>query len=137
MTYDLCHSYYSWSTKFAIENYFHYVYKYKIHNKLVFFYIWFQLTREDKLPKKICDDCVYKVELFYQFWNTTANAEKQLLQWLGEVSLEDKQGYVTNVLNTVILFPYNICYYIRSITKSKSIIDSLLFFFWHSIPCLP
>lgn len=70
---------------------------------------------------------MYKVELFYQFWNTTANAEKQLLQWLGEVSLEDKQGYVTNVLNTVIFFPYNICYYIRFITKSKSI-DSLLFF---------
>ncbi|XP_043516174.1 zinc finger protein 311-like isoform X4 [Frieseomelitta varia] len=58
-----------------------------------------KVAREDKLPKKICDDCVYKVELFYQFWNTTANAEKQLLQWLGEVSLEDKQGYVTNVLN--------------------------------------
>ncbi|KAG7213191.1 hypothetical protein KM043_002505 [Ampulex compressa] len=58
-----------------------------------------KVAREDKLPKKICDDCVYKVELFYQFWNTTANAEKQLLQWLGEVGLEDKQGYVTNVLN--------------------------------------
>ncbi|XP_061929910.1 zinc finger protein 37 isoform X4 [Apis cerana] len=62
-----------------------------------------KLTREDKLPKKICDDCVYKVELFYQFWNTTANAEKQLLQWLGEVSLEDKQGYVTNVLNPSVM----------------------------------
>ncbi|XP_068992675.1 zinc finger protein 665-like isoform X1 [Neodiprion pinetum] len=58
-----------------------------------------KVAREDKLPKKICDDCVYKVELLYQFWNTTANAEKQLLQWLGEVGLEDKQGYVTGVLN--------------------------------------
>ncbi|XP_012284559.1 zinc finger protein 91 [Orussus abietinus] len=59
-----------------------------------------KIAREDKLPKKICDDCVYKVELFYQFWNTTANAEKQLLQWLGEVGLEeDKQTYVTGVLN--------------------------------------
>jgi hypothetical protein len=54
------------------------------------------------LPKKICDDCVYKVELFYQFWNTTANAEKQLLQWLGEVGgLEDNQSYVTEVLESV------------------------------------
>ena len=44
---------------------------------------------------------MYKLELFYQFWNTTANAEKQLLQWLGEVDLEDKQGYVTGVLNPV------------------------------------
>ncbi|XP_048515118.1 zinc finger protein 3 homolog isoform X6 [Athalia rosae] len=59
-----------------------------------------KVAREDKLPKKICDNCVYKVELLYQFWNTTANAEKQLLQWLGEVGLEDKQGYVTGVLNT-------------------------------------
>ncbi|XP_015431760.1 PREDICTED: zinc finger protein 436-like isoform X3 [Dufourea novaeangliae] len=60
-----------------------------------------KVEREDKLPKKICDDCVYKVELFYQFWNTTANAEKQLLQWLGEVGGEGggKQGYVSNALN--------------------------------------
>ncbi|XP_076238969.1 uncharacterized protein LOC143182094 isoform X8 [Calliopsis andreniformis] len=58
-----------------------------------------KVAREDKLPKKICDDCVYKVELFYQFWNTTVNAEKQLLQWLGEVGMDGKQGYVTNTLN--------------------------------------
>ncbi|XP_070167458.1 zinc finger protein 30-like isoform X3 [Polyergus mexicanus] len=58
-----------------------------------------KVAREDKLPKKICDDCVYKVELIYQFWHTTANAEKQLLQWLGEVNMEDKQGYVGTVLN--------------------------------------
>ncbi|XP_076288004.1 uncharacterized protein LOC143212765 isoform X7 [Lasioglossum baleicum] len=59
-----------------------------------------KVAREDKLPKKICDDCVYKIELFYEFWNTTANAEKRLLQWLGEVSVEGgKQGYVSNVLN--------------------------------------
>ncbi|XP_076766520.1 uncharacterized protein LOC143433193 isoform X8 [Xylocopa sonorina] len=62
-----------------------------------------KVAREDKLPKKICDECVYKVELFYQFWNTTVNAEKQLLQWLGEVSIEDKQGYVTNVLNPSVM----------------------------------
>ncbi|XP_067205484.1 uncharacterized protein [Linepithema humile] len=58
-----------------------------------------KVTREDKLPKKICDDCVYKVELCYQFWNTTANAEKQLMQWLGAVNMDDKQGYVGTVLN--------------------------------------
>ncbi|XP_050465534.1 zinc finger protein 791-like isoform X9 [Cataglyphis hispanica] len=58
-----------------------------------------KVAREDKLPKKICDDCVYKVELIYQFWHTTANAEKQLLQWLGEVNMEDKQSYVGTVLN--------------------------------------
>lgn len=46
---------------------------------------------------------MYKVELIYQFWHTTANAEKQLLQWLGEVNMEDKQGYVGTVLNPVII----------------------------------
>ena len=29
---------------------------------------------------------MYKVEMLYQFWNTTANAEKQLLEWLGEAA---------------------------------------------------
>ncbi|KAK2582819.1 hypothetical protein KPH14_008906 [Odynerus spinipes] len=64
-----------------------------------------KVDREDKLPKKICDDCVYKVELFYQFWNTTVNAEKQLLQWLGEVGLEEKPDYVTSVLNQNVMKP--------------------------------
>ncbi|XP_043273996.1 zinc finger protein 354C-like isoform X12 [Venturia canescens] len=64
-----------------------------------------KVGREDKLPKKICDDCVYKVELFYQFWNTTANAEKQLLQWLGEVSMDDKQGYVTGAHDPSMMKP--------------------------------
>uniref|UniRef100_A0A0C9R007 ZNF449 protein n=1 Tax=Fopius arisanus TaxID=64838 RepID=A0A0C9R007_9HYME len=61
-----------------------------------------KVGREDKLPKKICDDCVYKVELLYEFWNTTANAEKQLLQWLGEDG-EDKQGYVSNVMESELM----------------------------------
>ena len=45
--------------------------------------MFFQVSRDDPLPKKICDDCTYKVELLYTFWNTTTNAEKQLLEWLG------------------------------------------------------
>ncbi|XP_063991626.1 zinc finger protein 652-like isoform X1 [Diachasmimorpha longicaudata] len=61
-----------------------------------------KVGRDDKLPKKICDDCVYKVELLYDFWNTTANAEKQLLQWLGEDG-EDKQGYVSSVMNSELM----------------------------------
>ncbi|XP_044592926.1 zinc finger and SCAN domain-containing protein 2-like [Cotesia glomerata] len=62
-----------------------------------------KVNREDKLPKKICDDCAYKVELCYQFYNTTANAEKQLMQWLGEVGLEDKQGYEQEVMTSNIM----------------------------------
>lgn len=52
MTYDLCHSYYSWSTKFIIENYFHYVYKYKIRYKLFFFTYDSSLQEKISYPKK-------------------------------------------------------------------------------------
>lgn len=64
-----------------------------------------QVSRDDKLPKKICNDCVCKVESFYEFWNTTANSEKQLLQWLGDAGdMGDKQEYI-QVLNTVSIIP--------------------------------
>lgn len=53
---------------------------------------------------------MYKVEVFYQFWNTTANAEKQLLQWLGDVGIEEKQGYVTGVMNSVNIYIYLFIY---------------------------
>lgn len=45
-----------------------------------------QVSREDKLPQKICDGCSYKLDVVYDFHNTTVNAEKQLLTWLGEVN---------------------------------------------------
>lgn len=49
-----------------------------------------QVSQEDRLPKKICDSCVYKVDLLYQFWNTTVSAEKQLLEWCGaDVNIKD------------------------------------------------
>lgn len=47
-----------------------------------------QVSKEDNLPKKICDGCLYKLELLYQFWNTTVNAEKQLLEWLNQAGLD-------------------------------------------------
>uniref|UniRef100_A0A1Y1KTT1 Protein krueppel n=1 Tax=Photinus pyralis TaxID=7054 RepID=A0A1Y1KTT1_PHOPY len=42
-----------------------------------------KVSREDNLPKNICDGCSSKLELLYQFWNTSANSEKKLIQWLG------------------------------------------------------
>lgn len=51
-----------------------------------------QVSRDDKLPKKICDGCSYKLDMFYEFWNTTANAEKQLLLWLGEAGISSKMA---------------------------------------------
>lgn len=31
---------------------------------------------------------MYKVDLLYQFWNTSVNAEKQLIQWLTEIGVD-------------------------------------------------
>ncbi|KAK6629622.1 hypothetical protein RUM43_003439 [Polyplax serrata] len=49
-----------------------------------------KVNKDDKLPKKICNDCMYKVEMLYQFRNTAENAEKRLLEWLGEAVEEKK-----------------------------------------------
>ncbi|CAG9856166.1 unnamed protein product [Phyllotreta striolata] len=49
-----------------------------------------KLSRDDRLPKKICDGCSYKLDMLYEFWNTSANAEKQLLTWLGEAGMTSK-----------------------------------------------
>uniref|UniRef100_A0A6P7F4P7 Uncharacterized protein LOC114325046 isoform X3 n=1 Tax=Diabrotica virgifera virgifera TaxID=50390 RepID=A0A6P7F4P7_DIAVI len=46
-----------------------------------------KVSRDDQLPKKICDGCSYKLDMLYEFWNTSANAEKQLLTWLGEAGM--------------------------------------------------
>lgn len=41
-----------------------------------------------------------KLDSAYQFWNTTANAEKQLLQWLGEIANDDKKSVPSNTIET-------------------------------------
>lgn len=43
-----------------------------------------KVSKDDKLPKKICVDCFCKLENFYQFYNITEKAEQQLLSWLEE-----------------------------------------------------
>lgn len=74
---------------------------------LCIFYL--QVSQNDNLPKKICDACLYKLDLLYQFWNTTVNAEKQLLQWLGEIGVDlntkntNSTALVTHSMNTEII----------------------------------
>ncbi|KAG5896078.1 hypothetical protein JTB14_006867 [Gonioctena quinquepunctata] len=51
-----------------------------------------KVSREDKLPKKICDGCSYKLDTLYEFWNTSVNAEKQLLTWLGEAGMNSQMA---------------------------------------------
>lgn len=45
-----------------------------------------QVKKEDKLPKNICDGCSDKLELLYQFVNTSVDAEKQLLTLLQQTN---------------------------------------------------
>nr|CAD7463828.1 unnamed protein product [Timema tahoe] len=57
-----------------------------------------QVSQDDKLPKKICSDCVYRVENSYQFWNTTSNSEKQLLEWVvNDVKVDSKNLVSDNI----------------------------------------
>lgn len=54
----------------------------------------------DKLPKKICTDCYYKLESFYQFYNVSSDSEKQLFSWIEKISSsaeqEEDQIHLTN-----------------------------------------
>jgi len=43
---------------------------------------------------------MFKLDNAYQFWNTTANAEKQLLQWLGEIASDDRKSVPSNTIET-------------------------------------
>ncbi|KAK9874445.1 hypothetical protein WA026_002784 [Henosepilachna vigintioctopunctata] len=44
-----------------------------------------KISKTDSLPKNICVECSSKLESFYQFWNDSINAEKQLNLWLSDV----------------------------------------------------
>ncbi|KAF2878953.1 hypothetical protein ILUMI_27226 [Ignelater luminosus] len=44
-----------------------------------------KISEDDRLPKQVCDECSQKLDMFYQFWSTSSNSEKQLLQWLKEI----------------------------------------------------
>lgn len=59
------------------------------------------MSREDNLPKKICDGCSNKLELLYDFWNTSANAEKQLLTWLKQAGLESTTETTDEAMSVV------------------------------------
>lgn len=48
-----------------------------------------QVSKDDPLPKRICDGCSNKLDLLYEFWTTSANSEKRLLSWLEEAGLKD------------------------------------------------
>lgn len=52
------------------------------------------MSRKDCLPKNICNACLLKLEVLYEFWNTTANSEKTLITWLNEAGVD-----TTNVLD--------------------------------------
>ena len=45
------------------------------------------MSRDDNLPKKICDGCSYKLDMLYIFRNTSVDSEKQLISWLSQSGL--------------------------------------------------
>lgn len=56
----------------------------------LFSIFYFQISKNDSLPKKICDGCLYKLDICYQFHNTSVKAEKQLLTWLTDLNIKEK-----------------------------------------------
>lgn len=61
----------------------------------------FQITRQDQLPKRICDACSNKLDLLYEFWNSSASAEKTLLSWLGQAGVEDAGEKISAVAQQI------------------------------------
>lgn len=49
--------------------------------------IYFQISPEDQLPKKICVGCSSKLDTLYKFRDKCINSENQLLEWLSEESV--------------------------------------------------
>lgn len=44
------------------------------------------------MPKRICDGCSYKLDICYEFCNSTVKAEKQLLSWLEDTTTIEKSN---------------------------------------------
>ncbi|KAK5640581.1 hypothetical protein RI129_011392 [Pyrocoelia pectoralis] len=56
-----------------------------------------KVSKEDNLPKNICDGCSCKLETLYQFWNTSANSEKKLIKWLSQVDKPVSDKHSMNI----------------------------------------
>ncbi|CAH1123032.1 unnamed protein product [Ceutorhynchus assimilis] len=48
-----------------------------------------KISREDQLPKKICDGCLIKLDALYEFRKISEDSEKTLLTWLAQVGIKD------------------------------------------------
>ncbi|XP_015834157.1 zinc finger protein 260 isoform X35 [Tribolium castaneum] len=57
-----------------------------------------KVSRDDSLPKKICDGCSCKLDMLYTFRNTSVDSEKQLLKWLNQAGLSCSQSAVKDPL---------------------------------------
>ncbi|KAF5280816.1 hypothetical protein FQA39_LY17963 [Lamprigera yunnana] len=64
-----------------------------------------KVSKEDNLPKNICDGCSSKLEELYEFWNKSASSEKKLVKWLCQLELDksDKMQHSMNTSDPVIL----------------------------------
>ncbi|CAH1123028.1 unnamed protein product [Ceutorhynchus assimilis] len=48
-----------------------------------------KISKEDQLPKKICDGCLNKLDVLYEFRKISEDSEKTLLTWLAQVGIKD------------------------------------------------
>lgn len=64
-------------------------------------FLLLQVSRDDQLPKRICDGCSNKLDLLYEFWNSSANAEKTLLSWLGQAGVKDADETISAVAQQI------------------------------------
>lgn len=62
-----------------------------------------KVSKDDKLPKKICVDCLCKLESFYQFYNISAQAEQQLLSWFIDKKPLESQSPTDDTRSKVII----------------------------------
>nr|XP_022906312.1 zinc finger protein 136-like [Onthophagus taurus] len=58
------------------------------------------VSKEDQLPKNICDHCMNKLDLLYEFRTTCVSAEKQLQMWVDEFNKSDCKDNVVKLENS-------------------------------------
>ncbi|CAG9763073.1 unnamed protein product [Ceutorhynchus assimilis] len=60
-----------------------------------------KISRDDELPKNICDGCGDKLELLYEFVNTSLDSEKTLTAWLKQVGIKNREQAISTVTQQI------------------------------------
>lgn len=63
--------------------------------------LYLQINRSDELPKMVCEHCLYKLELFYDFRERAVRTQSLLIEVFKEINISEVQ-------NQKIIHPINI-----------------------------